>query len=125
MARDGEIYEPESITRMEAGDYIHILVESKDVENLERLFTTLEYVSEHDFFGDFVLDADAGLSDVALMYGIALQPDMAGKTAGEYLTKLFHQIPVVGDRASFGKLELVVMDMDHGKITRVGLKLRR
>lgn len=125
VIREGKIHTPASITRLEEGDYVHILVVAGQVERLKQLFTTLEYVSEYDFFGDFTLDATAQLAEIANLYGISVEPWMENTTAGEYLSRLFHQIPVVGDRASINRLELVVRDMEQGQITRIGMKIRR
>jgi len=125
IVRNGVILAPTEATRLEAGDYVHILVEAADVDSLNQLFTSIEYVSEHDFFGDFTLDANARLADIATMYGFYAVPGIAEKSIGEYLNGLFHKAPVVGDRANFDNIELVVREIEQGRITRVGLKIRR
>jgi cell volume regulation protein A len=124
IIRNGKIFDPADITRLQSGDYVHILVESAEVDHLNRLFTSIEYVAEHDFFGDFILDADALLGDIAALYGFTVSPQKADKTIGIYLTELFHKKPVVGDFARFENVELVVREIENGQITKVGLKLR-
>jgi cell volume regulation protein A len=125
IVRNGSILNLDEGTKLAAGDYIHILVESGDVDSLDQMFTSIQYASEHDFFGDFVLDADARLADIAALYGFHAVPGVAEKTIGNYLAGLFHQAPVVGDRTRFDNIELVVREMKQGRITKVGLKLRR
>ena len=125
IVRNNVILGTAEVSRLEAGDYIHILVESAEVDSLGQLFTSIEYVSEHDFFGDFILDADARLADIAALYGFYAVPGVADKTIGDYLTGLFHHAPVVGDRTTFDNIELVVREMDQGRISKVGLKIRR
>jgi cell volume regulation protein A len=125
IVRNGVILAPTETTRLEAGDYVHILVEAADVDRLNQLFTSIEYVSQHDFFGDFTLDASAKLADLASMYGFHAVPGIAEKSIGDYLNGLFHKAPVVGDRASFDNIELVVREIEQGRITRVGLKIQR
>lgn len=125
IIRNGKILDPADVTRLESGDYVHILVESGEVEHLGQLFTSIEYVAAHDFFGDFILDADAQLGDVASLYGFTVSPQKADKTIGIYLTELFHKKPVVGDFAKFENVELVVREIEKGQITKVGLKFRR
>ncbi|MEX2353666.1 MAG: potassium/proton antiporter, partial [Gammaproteobacteria bacterium] len=122
IVRNGVFLVPTETTRLEAGDYVHILVEAVDVDKLNRLFTSIEYVSAHEFFGDFTLDAGARLADIASMYGFHAVPGVAEMTIGEYLNGLFHKAPVVGDRASFDNIEFVVREIEQGRITRVGLK---
>jgi cell volume regulation protein A len=125
IVRGGKIYAPDNIDLLEENDYVHILVDADHLEELEHLFTSLSYISAYDFFGYFILDTEANLSDVAMMYGIKLNPELEEKTAGEYLTESFHRVPVVGDRVHFDGLDLVVREIDHGKIVRIGLKLSR
>jgi len=124
IIRDGRIFNPADVTRLQAGDYVHIIVESDEVDHLNQLFTSIEYVAEHDFFGDFILGADALIGDIAALYGFTVSPQKAEKTIGIYLTELFHKKPVVGDFAKFENVELVVREIEKGQITKVGLKLR-
>jgi len=124
IIRDGRIFNPADVTRLQAGDYVHIIVESEEVDHLNQLFTSIEYVAEHDFFGDFILGADALMGDVAALYGFTVSPQKGEKPIGIYLTELFHKKPVVGDFAKFENVELVVREIEKGQITKVGLKLR-
>ena len=123
VIRDGISYAPDSVTRIEPGDYLHILAASSEVEPINKLFTTLEYAAEHQFFGDFILDPAAQLGDVALAYGVQLppgaEPDM---NVGDYLSRQFHNKPVIGDRARLERVELVVLELVAGEIAKVGLK---
>jgi len=124
IIRDGKIFDPADVTRLQAGDYVHIIVESEEVDHLNQLFTSIEYVAEHDFFGDFILGADALMGDIAALYGFTVSPQKGEKPIGIYLTELFHKKPVVGDFAKFENVELVVREIEKGQITKVGLKLR-
>lgn len=124
IIRDGRIFNPADVTRLQAGDYVHMIVESEEVDHLNQLFTSIEYVAEHDFFGDFILGADALMGDVAALYGFTVSPQKGEKPIGIYLTELFHKKPVVGDFAKFENVELVVREIEKGQITKVGLKLR-
>jgi len=125
VVRNGTIVDPARITQLNPDDYVHILIDSSEVNNLDTIFTSIEYASAQDFFGNFILDADARVADIASLYGFYAVPGVAEKTIGDYLTGLFHQTPVVGDRTHFDNIELIVREIVQGKITKVGLKLRR
>ena len=46
------------------------------------------------------------------------------ETLTQYLTQSFHGRVVVGDRVRVGRAQLVVREIEGGRITRVGLRLR-
>lgn len=121
VVRSGSVFGPGESGPLQPGDYVHVLTSSEDVPRLNELFAESAYASEHQFFGNFALDADALLKDVAQVYGFDAGTH-GERTLGEYMHRAFHKRPVVGDCVRFARVELVVRDMDQGRITRVGLK---
>lgn len=108
-------------------DYVYILAQPKSLPQLNKLFDphqAPDHLEEHRYFGDFVLNGDAVLGELAEVYGLEVPEDASRKTLAEYLSALFHGRVVVGDRASLGSAELVVREIRDGAISRVGLKLR-
>ena len=108
-------------------DFVHLLSLPSCVPALNRLFEPHlepDRLEEHRYFGDFVLNGDAVLGDVAAVYGIDLPPEQAAKTLAQYLNERSHGRVVVGDRAPLGRAQLVVREMANGRVSRVGLKLR-
>ena len=81
-------------------------------------------LEEHRYFGDFVLKGDALLGDLAEVYGVEVPSELLGKTLSQYLNQRSHGRVVVGDRAPLGNALLVVRDVENGRVTEVGLKLR-
>lgn len=123
VIRDGISYGPDEIEKFLPGDYLHILAASNEVEQINRLFTTLEYASDHQFFGDFILDPDAKLCDLSIAYGVSVPSWCDTMTVGEYITQQFRNKPVVGDRVRLDKVEVIVLEIEEGKIVKVGLKI--
>jgi cell volume regulation protein A len=108
-------------------DYVYLLAQPRSVTALNRLFDphlAPDRLEEHRYFGDFVLNGDALLADLAAMYGVEVSPHDAGKTLADYLNERSHGRVVVGDRAPLGRAELVVRELQDGRVSRVGLKLR-
>lgn len=94
---------------------------------LNRLFDphrTPDRLEEHRYFGDFVLNGEAILGDLAAVYGMGVSDEHAGKTLADYLNDRSHGRVVIGDRAPLGNAELVVRELQDGRVSRVGLKLR-
>jgi potassium/hydrogen antiporter len=108
-------------------DYVYLLAQPKSVPALNRLFDphrAPDRLEEHRYFGDFVLNGDALLDDLGALYGVEVPPRDAGKTLAQYLNERSHGRVVVGDRAPLGRAELVVRELQGGRVSRVGLKLR-
>jgi cell volume regulation protein A len=119
-------FDPE--LRLLPSDLVYVFTDPGHIPQLNRLFDphrVPDRLEEHRFYGDFVLDGSARVADVAEMYGL----DVAGvgdqQTLAEYLSKLFHRRPDVGDSRAFGKADLVVREISDGRISKVGLRVRR
>jgi cell volume regulation protein A len=127
VMRDGVPHRPRRELKLEPRDFVHFLAQPKSVQALNRLFDPHRApprLEEHLYFGDFVLNGDALLGDLASVYGVEVPEDEAHKSLAEFLDERSHRRVVVGDRAPLGNALLVVREMEGERVTRVGLKLR-
>jgi potassium/hydrogen antiporter len=127
VLRNDRVEPPDRVSRLEPGDRVYVIASAVHVDALNRMFIAPhhpERLEEHQFFGDLVLDASAGLSDVASFYGIDMPPGAGDSSLAEYLQRVFRKRPVVGDRLKIGRVEFVIREMRGGRIERVGLKFR-
>ena len=114
-------------TRVAPGDYVYVLAQPKLLDQANKLFDPHRApprLEEHRYFGDFVLNGDAVLGDVAAVYGIDVPGEHAAKTLAEYLDLRTHGRVVVGDTAPLGNAVLVARELREGRVSRVGLKVR-
>jgi cell volume regulation protein A len=128
VMRDGAPQALDAGLALQPGDYVHLLSRPKNIPALNRLFDPHrgpERLDERRYFGDFVLNGDAVLGDLGAIYGFDVPAEHAGHTLAEYLDRRSHGRVVVGDRAPLGTAQLVVREMQDGRVTRVGLKIRR
>ncbi|MFZ5558501.1 MAG: potassium/proton antiporter [Pseudomonadota bacterium] len=127
MIRDGEALPREADLALRPGDAVYLWLRTEDVDAASRQFRAPppEALSDAQYFGQFVIDAGAGLEELAAFYGFTLPDRARGQRAGEFLERAFRGRPVVGDRARFGSVELVVKETADGKVTAVSLLLRR
>ncbi|MBI3897034.1 MAG: potassium/proton antiporter [Gammaproteobacteria bacterium] len=126
VIRDGRSCAPTGVKELAAGDYVYVMAPGTTVDALDKIFATAaqpQHLEEHHFFGDFVLNGDARLGDVAAMYGFTIDSEIATRTLGDYLRDVFNGRPVVGDRCRLDNVELVVREMQGGLISIVGLRL--
>jgi cell volume regulation protein A len=128
VLRKDRVEAPERIGVLAAGDRVFVLAAAAHVDALNRAFIAPhhpERLEEHKFFGDLVLDADAGLADIAEFYGVEMPPGAGDVSLGAYLQRVFRKRPVVGDRLKVGRVEFVVRETaEDGRVSRVGLKFR-
>ena len=111
-----------------ARDYVYILAQPKYLSYLGKLFDPHlepDRLEEHRYFGDFVLNGDAVMADLGMVYGIDIPDEIGNMTLAAYLSRMFRGRAVVGDRANLGRAQLVVREIEDGQVHRVGLRLRR
>lgn len=128
LVRNGGLLFPDGSERLQVGDVVVVLLQQVDDARLLRAFTPVaadERRSSQRFFGEFALDGNARVADVAAVYGIGLADieDEAGLTLAELLTQRLGRRLVVGDRLKLEKVTLSVREMEAGVVRRVGLKL--
>jgi potassium/hydrogen antiporter len=113
--------------RLEPGDYAYVLGQPEELPQLARLFDphrAPDRLEEHSYFGDFVLNGNTLLGDLADAYGLEMPQSDRDQTLAGYLDGLFRHRVVVGDRATLGSAQLVVREIKDGRVSRVGLKIR-
>src|SRR5688572_9305068 len=127
VMRDGDPQPLRPGLKFAAQDYVYVLAQPQRLSHLGKLFdphVEPERLDPHRYFGDFVLNGDAVMGEIAAVYDIALPGGISHKTIAQYLSEVFHGRAVVGDRVALGGAQLVVREIHAGRITRVGLRLR-
>ena len=127
VMRDGVPQALRAGLQFRAGDYVYLLARPKSLARLSTLFdphVEPERLEEHRYFGDFVLNGEAVAGEVAAVYGFEVPAGAADKSLAQYLDEVFRGRVVIGDRLPLGGAQLVVREMEDGKVTRVGLRVR-
>lgn len=126
VIRSGKLMKMHGEDRLLQNDHVYVLCHGESQEAVNRLFAEQEApprLEEHEFFGEFVLNGEARLSDLATLYGFELPEEASALTAAELLALRFSYRPVVGDRVRLGRVELVAMEIEEGRVAKVGLNL--
>ncbi len=126
LFRGKELLHPSGSTRLLADDILCIVGHEEDLNALGKLFSEAP-LSQNDqwFFGDFILDAAARLVDLAPVYGFVVQEEDPQQSIGTFFTRKMGGKPVVGDQMEWQGFIWSVAAMEHGKVSRIGLKLAR
>ena len=71
----------------------------------------------------FALTGDAPVGMVADLYGIEVHADDRNIPLGTFLAQRLPAHPVVGDWVGVGEVELVVVELDDGKVIKVAVAI--
>ncbi|EGR2916229.1 potassium/proton antiporter [Vibrio parahaemolyticus] len=122
--RNQELLHPSGSTRLEEDDTLCVLAQEKDLDALSLLFSEApEKASLTRFFGDFFLDIEVKLADVAMMYGLNLGDELQDKTLSNIVEEQLGSTPVLGDQFEWQGLQWVIADVVEHQVTKVGLRL--
>ncbi|MBM5064070.1 potassium/proton antiporter [Vibrio parahaemolyticus] len=122
--RNQELLHPSGSTRLEEDDTLCVLAQEKDLAALSLLFSEApEKASLTRFFGDFFLDIEVKLADVAMMYGLNLGDELQDKTLSNIVEEQLGSTPVLGDQFEWQGLHWVIADVVDHQVTKVGLRL--
>ncbi|GAA6183369.1 MULTISPECIES: potassium/proton antiporter [Aliiglaciecola] len=127
VIRRGILADVEEHEKLLGDDQVMILATSSARPAFGRFFASAAHSSflESDrFFGEFVLNPEARLTDIAHVYGFDVAPSNEGVTIERYLINHFHGKPVVGDHVKLGQVKLIVREVNGDHIVSVGLKLK-
>ncbi|WP_025632036.1 potassium/proton antiporter, partial [Vibrio parahaemolyticus] len=110
--RNQELLHPSGSTRLEEDDTLCVLAQEKDLAALSLLFSEApEKASLTRFFGDFFLDIEVKLADVAMMYGLNLGDELQDKTLSNIVEEQLGSTPVLGDQFEWQGLQWVIADV--------------
>ncbi len=113
---------------LRAGDQLLLIVDPAEREALDWLLAPVEtpdHLSDQAFFGEFVLNGEARLGDVAAAYGLAVRDQERDLTLDAFLRHRLDTQVVVGDRLDLQHVQLVVRRTDGNRVLKVGLKLTK
>ena len=113
---------------LRAGDQLLLIVDPAELEALDRLLAPAEtpgHLSDQAFFGEFVLNGEARLGDVATAYGLAVSDRERDLTLDAFLRDRLETQVVVGDRLDMQHVQLVIRRTEGYRILKVGLKLKK
>jgi cell volume regulation protein A len=127
VVRAGEILSPAEAGELVEDDYAYFLAPADRVHRLDRLFagpSEDDALSDRPVFGEFALNGDVSIGQLAELYGLDAAPeDLAETVAGLFATR-FSGRPRVGDRLLLGsRAMLVARALEEGRVMQAGLQL--
>ena len=125
LFRGKELLHPSGSTRLREDDILCVIGHEHDLPVLGKLFSQAPVVTlDERFFGDFILQSDARLSDISQVYGLNLHEGVdEQQTIGQFDIKLIGGEPVVGDLIEWDGLTWTIAEMDGNAISKVGVRI--
>lgn len=123
LFRGKNLLHPSGSTRLQVDDILCVIGHDEDLPALGRLFSQAPKRGQDlRFFGDFILEADAQLSAITVLYGLKLGDVDGNQTIGNFMAEQVGGRPVVGDQIEWNGLTWTVAAMEAGEVRKVGLK---
>ncbi|MCK9466636.1 MAG: K+/H+ antiporter, partial [Thiopseudomonas sp.] len=123
LFRNNCLLHPTGSTRLEVDDILCVIGHDEDLPALGRLFSEApDRGLDKRFFGDFVLQGQAQLGDVAAVYGLDLKGRNAKESLSDFISEAVGGEAVVGDYTDWQGLTWVVVEMENDKVSKVGLR---
>jgi len=123
IIRDGHSFRPHRAGRPRANDQIYIVATPAYIPLLDRLFAApAEGAEDPALFGEFDIDPDAKLGDLAAMYEANVSEADGALTVRAYLRRELAGDIEPGDRIKLGPVDVIVRKVDaKHAIEEVGL----
>ena len=123
VVRDGRSLRPHNYGRPQPDDRVYILTTPDYIELLDHLFAgPAEGAADPALYGEFMIDSEAPLADLAATYGAVIPADANDMTVRQYLRRELAGDIEQGDRVSLGPVDIIVRGVtEEHEIEEVGI----
>lgn len=123
LFRNKELFHPSGSTRLMAGDILCVIGHEQDLPSLGKLFSEApKRTLDLSFFGDFIIQGDAELRDLAMLYALDMKGYEEHKTLGELITQMVGGKPVVGDQSEWSGMLWTIAEVEGNRVRKIGVK---
>lgn len=123
LFREKEMFHPSGSTRLMAGDILCVIGHEHDLPSLGKLFSEApKRTLDLTFFGDFIIQGDAELADLAMLYSLDMADLGEHKILGELIAQKVGGKPVVGDHAEWSGMLWTIAEVDGNTVRKIGVK---
>jgi len=125
VVRDERILAPAEAEPVREGDYIYLLAPPEKAQALDRFFVDMPppIAPDPHLLGDFFVSAQVTLGALAEIYGLSIAPGDAATSLADHFAMELKGVPKPGDTLPLDTIVLVVHDVEHGRVSAVGLRL--
>jgi len=123
LFRDRELFHPSGSTRLMAGDILCVIGHEQDLPSLGKLFSEApKRMLDLSFFGDFIIQGDAELRDLAMLYALDMKGFEHHKTLSDLIKQLVGGKPVIGDKVEWSGMLWTIAEVEGNSVRKIGVK---
>jgi NhaP-type Na+/H+ and K+/H+ antiporters with a unique C-terminal domain len=123
LFRDQQLLHPRGSTRLMAGDILCVIGHDHDLPALGKLFSVApKRASDMRFFGDFILNGDVTLDELAPLYALDIGAVDGQMLLGTFVASRIGGKPVIGDHFEWSGLVWTVVELEGNQVRKVGVK---
>ncbi|MDO4432972.1 MAG: potassium/proton antiporter [Alysiella sp.] len=124
LVRDGKMQTVNMVTQMQRDDIAWYVLPENLGNAFAEQFSGSHNHDEQEFYGEFVVNPDAKVGDLALAYGLKMEAEESNLTLAQLFRRRFGDVPVAGDRIIIGGVAITVKSLDENSfIKELGLKM--
>jgi cell volume regulation protein A len=128
VVRGGDVHNAAEAGDLKVGDYAYFLLPPERVRKVDRLFAPLSAdavtAANRSIFGEFPIDGDAPIGELATFYDLKPPADIVGLTVREAFALRYPGRLRPGSRIDVGVFaSIVVRETDGQTLVRAGLRL--
>ena len=127
LFRSNNLLHPKGSTELEVDDTLCVLGMPKHLDLLSELFSQPPETSDTKdptrFLGDFFIDPDIKLVDLAPLYAFELDDESQHWDVRDLITSVVGDSPVKGDQFRWKSLRWIVAEAENHQIKSVGIQL--
>lgn len=123
LFREKELLHPSGSTTLMAGDILCVIGHEHDLPLLGKLFSEPpKRTLDVNFFGDFIIQGDAELRDLAMLYRLDMKGYEGHQTLGELISHMLGGKPVVGDQSEWSGMLWTIAEVEGNAVRKIGVK---
>lgn len=125
LFRNNLLMHPKGSTILQENDILCVIGTEEALPELGKMFSQTPAINlDQRFFGDFILDANIQLQQVASVYGLDLPADEdPSQSLALLMIKKLGGVPVVGDHLEWLDIIWTIAEKQDNAISRIGVKL--
>ncbi|RLV61713.1 potassium/proton antiporter [Parashewanella curva] len=127
LFRNQKMLQPSARTKLKKDDVLCVLAKEINLTALSELFSQAPEsdigITPTRFLGDFFIDPQTPLLQLAPMYAITLTEEYQNWKVQDLFDSKVGESPVIGDQFKWQSLRWIVAEMQDDKISRVGIQL--
>lgn len=123
LFRQKELLHPSGSTTLMAGDILCVVGHEHDIPALGRLFSEAPRRSlDLSFFGDFIIQGEAELQDLSMLYSLDMKGYEGFTTLGELIAHMVGGRPVIGDHAEWSNMLWTIAEVEGNRVRKIGVR---